>query len=208
MILIFPSGGTMMLSFITIWISAHPPSAPTPPTTAAGVYATAAFLGPLIGGLTNWLLLSLFIVSFSNVSGGHLNPTITLATFFARLISFPRMVIYLVNQILGSTLAGLAIKAAYGSREFVAGGCYVDTALVPVGDAFVLEFMFCLILLFLAFGVALDPRQSQVTGAALAPWLVGMALGVTSWGSSFTRSGYAGACKFPFRSCSFGFENI
>lgn len=193
-----------MLSFITIWISAHPFAASSiPPTTTVGIYGTPTFLGPLVGGITNWLLLSLFIISFSNVSGGHLNPTITLGTFFARLISFPRMVIYLLNQILGGTLAGLVSRAAYGSREYIAGGCYVDTTLVPVEDAFVLEFMFCLILLFLAFGVALDPRQSKVTGAAAAPWLVGMVLGVISWGSSFTRSGYSGACKFHPILCFF-----
>ncbi|CAI7627562.1 unnamed protein product [Penicillium pancosmium] len=190
--------GTMMLVFMTSWLSAH---SPIPTTTlpassdAAGIYLTATFLGPLVGGITNWLFLTLFIFTFSSVSGAHLNPLITMATFFARLISIPRMVLYLAGQILGGTLAGLMLRTSFGSRNFVVGGCDIDISLVSTGDAFVLEFICCLTLVFLSFGVGLDPRQSKVYGTALSPWLVGLSLGVVSWASAFTRVGYGGACK-------------
>lgn len=183
----------MMLTFVTAWIGAHPPSAPTAPRTDAGIYGTAGFLAPLIGGITNWLFLTLFIYTFSPGSGGHLNPTITLGTFFARLISFPRLVLYLTGQAAGGALGGLILAAAYGSRDLAVGGCSVDTTLVPVKDAFLLEFVYCLCLVFLSFGVALDPRQGGIFGPALSPWLVGLVLGLLSWGSAFTRAGYDGA---------------
>lgn len=183
----------MMNTFVTAWIGAHPPSAPIVPHTQAGIYGTTGFLAPLIGGITNWLFLTLFIFTFSPASGGHLNPTITLGTFFARLISFPRLILYLIGQTAGGALAGLILEAAYGSRDFLVGGCFVDTQFVPVKDAFLLEFVYCLCLVFLAFGVALDPRQAGVFGPALSPWLVGLVLGLLSWGSSFTRAGYEGA---------------
>ncbi|KAJ5820222.1 MIP transporter [Penicillium riverlandense] len=181
---------------------AHPRPSPTTtsstPTTAAGVYATAAFFGPLVGGVSNFLFLTLFIFTFASVSGAHLNPTITLATFAAQLISFPRMILYIAGQILGGTLAGLMLRTAYGSRNFVVGGCAVDTALVSAQQALVLEFICCLTLIFLAFGIGLDPRQLH--GTTLSPWLVGLALGTISWASAFTRPGYGGACKFiPLR---------
>ena len=182
-----------MNTFVTAWIGAHPLSTPITPRTQAGIYGTATFLAPLIGGITNWLFLTLFIYAFSPASGGHLNPTITLGTFFARLVSFPRLVLYLIGQAAGGALAGLILASAYGSRDFTVGGCYVDTTLVPVKDAFLLEFVYCLCLIFLAFGVALDPRQGGVFGPALSPWLVGLALGLLSWGSAFTRAGYSGA---------------
>ncbi|KAK6832500.1 Major intrinsic protein [Aspergillus parasiticus SU-1] len=193
--------GTMMMVFVTSWMAVRPASAATnvSPTSSSGVFSTSTFLGPLFGGISNWLFLTLFIFSFSNVSGSHLNPTITLATFFARLISLPRMVIYLLGQTLGGTLAGLILRSAYGSRDFTVGGCAVNTHLVPVDEAFLLEFIFCLVLIFLSFGVGLDPRQSSIYGAALSPFLVGMTLGVVSWGSSFTRAGYAGASLNPAR---------
>lgn len=189
-----------MLDFMTSWIAAHPPPSPTTTsfttTTAAGVYATAVFLGPVAGGISNFLLLTLFTFTFASVSGAHFNPTITLATFTAQLISFPRMVLYIAGQILGGTLAGLMLRAAYGSRSFVVGGCAVDTALVSAEQALILEFICCLTLIFLAFGIGLDPRQLQAIGTSLAPWLVGLTLGVVSWASAFTKPGYEGACKF------------
>lgn len=188
-----------MLDFMTSWMGAHPRPSPTTAssttTTPAGVYATAAFLGPLVGGISNFLFLTLFIFTFASISGAHLNPTITLATFTAQLISFPRMVLYIAGQILGGTLAGLMLRTAYGSRNFVVGGCAVDTALVSAQQALVLEFICCLTLIFLSFGIGLDPRQLQVYGAVLSPWLVGLTLGVISWASAFARPGYGGACK-------------
>ncbi|KAE8420232.1 MIP transporter [Aspergillus pseudocaelatus] len=193
--------GTMMMVFVTSWMVVRPASASAnvSATSPSGIFSTSTFLGPLFGGISNWLFLTLFIFSFSNVSGSHLNPTITLATFFARLISLPRMVIYLLGQTLGGALAGFMLQSAYGSRDFTVGGCTVNTRLVPVDEAFLLEFIFCLVLIFLSFGVGLDPRQGSIYGAALSPFLVGMTLGVVSWGSSFTRAGYAGASLNPAR---------
>jgi hypothetical protein len=52
----------------------------------------------------------------------------------------------------------------------------VDTDLVPANAALVIEFFSCLILIFLAFGVALDPRQAKIFGHATGPWLVGIVL--------------------------------
>ena len=169
------------------------------PTTAAGVFATSPFLGALVGGVSNFILLSLAIFAFSPGSGGHLNPTITIATFFARLSSFPRMVLYVAFQIIGATVAGLLIRASYGTRQYIAGGCGIDTNLVPVADALAIEFTSDLALLFLSFGVGLDPRQKQIFGPALAPIFVGFILGIISFGTSFSRKGYNGASANPAR---------
>ena len=189
---------TFMIVYLTLWISIHPavpPPLPPSPDSAAGVFATSAFLGPLIGGITSCILVTLFIYSFANVSGGHFNPMITIATFLARLTSLPRMVLYVASQTAGATLAGLMLRASYGSRQFDVGGCGINTSLVPHGEAFSIEFTCSLILLFIAFGVGLDPRQRQIFGPALAPALVGLALGVVSFGSAFQKPGYEGACE-------------
>jgi glycerol uptake facilitator-like aquaporin len=105
------------------------------------------------------------------------------------------MVIYVLGQTLGGALAGFILRKAYGSRDFTCGGCAIDQSLVPVDEAFLLEFIFTLILIFLSFGVGLDPRQGKIYGPALSPFLVGMVLGTLSWGSAFVRGGFAGACK-------------
>ncbi|KAN0069491.1 Aquaporin-like protein [Elaphomyces granulatus] len=191
--------GTLMLVFLTIWISISPAEIPIAPGPQFGPFDNAAFLGPLVGGVTNFMLLTLFIFIFGAVSGAHLNPTITIATFCARLTSLPRMVLYVAFQTLGGALAGLLARAGYGSRSFQVGGCWLYSNVVPVGDAFVIEFVATTLLLFCAFGVGLDPRQRQMIGPSLAPFLIGMALGVISFGTAFTRYGYGGASLNPAR---------
>jgi hypothetical protein len=190
-----------MIVFVTAWVATQPSLTSSSTTSGdlgpAGIYATPTFIAPLIGGITNWLFLTLFIYTFSSVSGAHLNPTITFATFFARITSFPRLVLYVAAQALGGAVAGLILRAAFGTRDFMVGGCIIDTTKVPSSDAFLLEFMFTLTLIFLSFGVGLDPRQASAIGSTLSPWLVGLVLGTTSFGSAFTRSGYHGACRSP-----------
>jgi glycerol uptake facilitator-like aquaporin len=109
------------------------------------------------------------------------------------------MVLYVSFQTIGAALAGLLVRASWGSRSFKAGGCWLYSDIVPVGDAFVLEFVPCTLLLFFAFGVGLDPRQRKLIGPALSPFLVGLALATLSFGTAFSRYGYGGASFNPAR---------
>ncbi|KAJ5897851.1 aquaporin [Penicillium tannophilum] len=190
---------SMMNVFISSWVTTHPMAATTYPTAGAGIYDTVTFFSPLFGGITNLLMTPLLIYTFGASSGGHISPTITMACFFARIISFPRMMLYVSGQTLGGALAGFALNTAYGNRNFTVGGCHIDTSFVPPTDGLVIEFMACLIVIFLAFGVALDPRQAKVFGPAVGPWFVGIVVGVVCWATAFTREGYIGASLNPAR---------
>ncbi|KAJ5098424.1 aquaporin [Penicillium argentinense] len=163
---------SLMNVFISAWVTTHPLSRTTSPKTEAGIYHTITFISPLFGGITNLLLTPLLIYTFSPSSGGHT---------------------------LGGALAGFMLHSAYGTRKFTVGGCHIDTSMVPATDGLVIEFVACLVLIFLAFGVALDPRQGKVFGPATGPWFVGVVLGVVSWGTAFTREGYIGASLNPAR---------
>lgn len=194
--------GTMGLCYITILLAASPPLniQPLPvPDTPSGVFGTVLFLGPLVGSITNVIVISLFVFTFGIVSGGHLNPLITIATFFARLTTLPRMVLYVGFQISGAVLAGLLVRASMNSTNFKVGGCFFDPSLVTSGQHFAIEFTSSLTLLFLAFGVGLDPRQASAFGPALAPILVGGSLGVVSLASAFSIPGFGGAGMNPGR---------
>ena len=52
----------------------------------------------LYAGLLNATGLALFIFAAAPASGGHLNPSITMATFFAGLSTLPRSVLYIVYE--------------------------------------------------------------------------------------------------------------
>jgi glycerol uptake facilitator-like aquaporin len=125
--------------------------------------------------------------------------TITIGTTFARLCSLPRMTLYLAFQLLGASLAGLLVRASYGTRAFKVGGCWLYTSAMPVGSAFVVELMTATILLFFAFGIGLDPRQRQTVGPTLAPFMVGSTVAVLSFAAGFARFGYGGASLNPAR---------
>ena len=74
-------------------------------------------------------------------------------------------------------------------------GCTVDPSAISPGELFVLEYMFSLVLLFVAFGIGLEPRQAKVLGPAFAPILVGLVLGLGTLASSLVRPGYYGVCE-------------
>jgi hypothetical protein len=103
---------------------------------------TKTSLGPItpavFGALCNVLLISLFIFSAGPVSGGHLNPLITMATFTAKLSAFPRTILYIVFQCGGAVVAGFLVRASLGappSSFRAVPGCYIDPALVAPGQA-------------------------------------------------------------------------
>lgn len=56
--------------------------------------------------------------------------------------------------------------------------------------------MFSQALIFIAFGVGLDPRQGKVFGPAFSPILVGLSLGFGTLTSSLIKEGYSGVCKW------------
>jgi hypothetical protein len=70
-------------------------------------YATVLTTGPLVpislAALVQFLTISLFTFGLGPVTGAHLNPLITMATFVVRLSSFARMVLYVVFQCVCST---------------------------------------------------------------------------------------------------------
>jgi len=72
----------------------------------------------LYASLLNFVGLSLFIMAAAPASGGHLNPSITMATFFAGLSTLPRSVLYIVAQTLGAIVAGYWLKLGLGEQYF------------------------------------------------------------------------------------------
>lgn len=120
--------------------------------------ATSPVVPSLIGGLLNALTLPLFIFAAGPVSGGHLNPTVAIAAFFARLSTIPRSILYVGLQILGATIAGYFLRASFDTRsvsitlfpvnaesgdladsmmlQFAVPGCVIDTSIVSEGSAF------------------------------------------------------------------------
>jgi glycerol uptake facilitator-like aquaporin len=186
--------GTLIFTFASAWNSLSPNVPPPLPSDTSGPFSRTYFLGPLVANVINAIILALLIFSFGAVSGAHFNPLITVGTFFARLTTFPRMTLYVLAQIGAATLAGLLLRAGANTRDFKVGGCYLFESMgTPVRSAFTVELMADLLLLFLAFGVGLDPRQREIFGPALGPIFVGLTVGGIALLTAYTAPGYGGA---------------
>ncbi|KAG0126855.1 aquaporin-like protein [Tuber indicum] len=153
------------------------------------------------GGMSIFLTLPLFIHAAGPASGGHINSMITIATFTAKLAALPRTIVYVFLQSLGGVAGGFLLRAGLGeANTAVVPGCYwAPNAGITDLQAFLIEFSSCCIVLFISFGVGLDPRQRDIFGPALGPILIGLAIGIISFITGIMRTGYAGASMNPTR---------
>ncbi|KAL6857350.1 aquaporin-like protein [Trichoderma novae-zelandiae] len=165
---------------------------------------------PQVGGyigISNIILLSTFIYATAPASGGHLNPTITFSAILTGLCSVPRGILYLFAQTIGGALAGGLLLGVWGRERATSlrgGGCWYDPSQASPGQIYLNEVFSSFVLLFLSFGVGLDPRQAALFGPRLGPLLVGASLGLVSFSSSGIIPGYAGAQMNPSRCLAFG----
>jgi len=149
---------------------------------------------PLIVAVTNGALLTLFIIALAAPSGGHVNPTITMATMATGHTPIYRGFLYIAMQSAGSMMGSLLMRATLGWDEVTAQ----DLAACSLGSltdagAFVSEMMFTFVLLLIAYGTAFDPRQGALFGPILAPVFIGALLSLVLFAASglSTIPGYA-----------------
>lgn len=168
--------------------------------------SSATVLGPIlpvaIAAIIQFLIITLFIFSLGPVTGAHLTPLISFATFLAKLTSLPRMVLYIIFQSIGGVVGAYILRASLGGDPktlVFSPGCYIDPAEVPATQAFALETMGSLFVLFLAFGLGLDPRNQGSFGPALGPFLVGFSSAVALFAGGIARPGYLGLSCNPAR---------
>ncbi|CAE6419824.1 unnamed protein product [Rhizoctonia solani] len=162
----------------------------------------AAAVGPVVF-FANTIILSLFIFGLSTATGAHINPLITLSTTITGLCHPVRAMIYIICQTAGSCIGGALLRGGIGharALETHNGGCFLDpNGPMSVGMAFCIEFASAFALLFVSYGVGLDPTQKELYGAALGPLLVGALVGMITASTSGLNPGYSGAGIFPGR---------
>eukprot|EP00897_Mesotaenium_endlicherianum_P009670 jgi/Mesen1/8731/ME000052S08158 len=180
-------------------------------------------------GLLHVAILAFFILASAPASGGHLNPSITLATMLTGLTSLPRGVLYILAQSLGATAGAATVNgiiSAQKADKYQLAGCLLRQTLPTATTAasagatttttttattltttglsasagLLSEFAFTLVNLFLAFGIALNPKQQQVFGPIVAPVMIGGVLGLLIFISGLLMGpGYVGAGMNPAR---------
>jgi glycerol uptake facilitator-like aquaporin len=146
----------------------------------AGVGAIIATRGENLVAiaLAHGLAIGLMITAVGHISGGHFNPAVTIAMLATGRIDAARAGVYVVAQILGATAAAGVLTAVYPDLgdlgRNVAGinnGVPAISPGIGVFSATLLEVVLTFFLVFVIFGVAVDPRTPKV--------IAGLAIGLT-----------------------------
>jgi len=158
--------------------------------------------GVYISILHVFFLFMFMISSTVPGSGGHLNPGISMACMFAKIISVSRCLVYIIAQCIGATIAGFLVKIMVG--EDVAQTSGIGTCGIgnyDPGAAFVVEFVFNFVLYFVCFGMVIDPHQGDVAGPIFGPLSVSLifCFGFIISGFIAPTKGYGGAAMNPAR---------
>ena len=120
-------------------------------------------IGTLGVALATGFSLSTMIYATYHISGGHLNPAVTVSLWLTQKITGTMAFFYICAQILGSFAAGFAILFIYGAKslEFSLGAPRVGTS---DQIAMIAEVLLTAMLTFVVFATLVDRRSHLAFG--------------------------------------------
>lgn len=146
----------------------------------AGAILLSAWQGQpgLVGiALAHGLILAIVVTATMNISGGHINPAVTICLLVTGRIKPGPAGVYIAAQCFGATVAGFLLKYLFehlGAIDKVSGpdairACFLGTpsfnpTLISPGLAVMLEIVLTFLLVFAVFGTAVDPRSPHIGG--------------------------------------------
>jgi MIP family channel proteins len=123
-------------------------------------------IGLLGIALAQGVAFATMVSATSHISGGHLNPAVTIGALAGGKISFKNSIYYIIAQLLGAVLATATFKAMF-SADLLDSVHYGTPALganIGVTAGIFIEAMLTFFLVFTAYGTAFDERGPKVGG--------------------------------------------
>lgn len=137
---------------------------------AAVVVVNGGFPNSGIGllgiALAHAVVLSVMITATMTISGGHLNPAVTVALLAVRRIDPVSAVAYIVAQLVAALVAAYAVKLLLppGAVRAALLGVPVIASSVTLGQAIGIEAVLTFFLVSAVFGTAVSPDAPRVAG--------------------------------------------
>ena len=127
----------------------------------------------LIGvALAHGLTLAVMISCIGHISGGHINPAVTVAFLVTGRMSAAEAALYIGSQLVGATLAALLLLALVpGAAAANLGGQALAPG-VSLGAGVGIEIVLTFLLVFTVFATAVDERGTFKTIAGFGIGLV------------------------------------
>jgi len=137
---------------------------------AAVVVVNGGFPNSGIGllgiALAHAVVLSVMISATMTISGGHLNPAVTIGLLVGRRIDAASAVAYIITQLAAAVVAALLVKMLFPAsavRNAVLGVPVIASS-VTLGQAIGLEAVLTFFLMTAVYGTAVSPDAPRVAG--------------------------------------------
>lgn len=139
----------------------------------AGVIMANFFAKDQIGilgiAIAHGLVLMCMIYATAHISGGHVNPAVTVGMWVTKQIKTAKAIGYIISQLLGASIAGFLLSVIFANAP---NSLYLGATLLAPGLDFwggvLVEAVLTFFLVFTIFGVAVDKRApAGVYGAAI-----------------------------------------
>jgi aquaporin Z len=142
--------------------------------------------------LAHGLILGTMVTVTMRISGGHLNPAVTLGLLVARRTDVRTAAAYIVTQVLAAIVAAAVLKALYPPAVLRATGLGTPhlAASISLTQGIALEAIMAFFLVSAVFGTCVHPE---------APRVGGFAIGLTLAADILMGGGLTGASVNPAR---------
>jgi aquaporin TIP len=145
--------------------------------------------------LAHGLAIATMVSAVGHVSGGHFNPAVTVGAWVTRRMGSGAAVAYIVAQLVGATLAALALRLLTPGQLWgpVSLGTPLVSPLITDWQAIALEAVLTFFLVWVVFATAMDPEGSFGK-------IAGLAIGFSLTMSILVGAPFTGAALNPARS--------
>jgi MIP family channel proteins len=125
--------------------------------------------GLLVVAFAHGIMLAIMVSTLGAVSGGHFNPAVSFGLFAGKIINLPTLISYWIAQLIGASLAALAVKNIFTSAQYGPSHIGLPTLGVGVdsGTALFVEAVLTFFLVLAVYGTAVDPRHPPIGGLAI-----------------------------------------
>ncbi|CAL0305651.1 unnamed protein product [Lupinus luteus] len=149
-----------------------------------------ALVGLFVVAVAHALVVAV-MVSTAHISGGHINPAVTLGLLLGGHITVFRSTLYWIDQLVASALASYLLYYLTGGQTTP-----VHSLAIGVGYAqgVIWEIVLTFSLLFTVYGTMVDPKKGPLAG--YGPTLVGFVVGA----NILAGGAYSAASMNPARS--------
>lgn len=143
--------------------------------------------------LAHGLVLMIMIYSTAHISGGHVNPAVTIALLATKKIGISKAVPYIISQLIGAAVAGFFLKAIFfaSPASLNLGATSLATGF-PFWTGVLTEAVLTFFLVFAVFGTAVDKRAPA--------GIYGLAIGLVLTMDILAGGALTGASMNPARS--------